>query len=270
MNLLHSLMRSLISGYGSLFGDAHPLVSLTPLAILTGIAMLWVFGKTSNQKAIERTKKRLQAYLLELRLFGDEPSLIFQSQKNLLLGNLRYMGLMLQPVVILTLPMIVLLVHLDAYYGRSPLRVGAPAVVTVQAASVTAADTPRLEAPPEIVVETPPVRVPDQAQFSWRIRPQHEVDTELQVSWGEARWTKTVAAGESARYLSTRRVRTWWEQMLDPGEDRLPGATVDWIEVPYPTANIALAGLDLHWLIWFFVISIVAAYLMKGYFGVVF
>ncbi len=98
LDWFNAIFRVLIGGYASLFGDLHPLVSLTPLSIAVGVVMLWVFGLTSDQDAINKTKKRLQAYLLELRLFGDDPSLIWQSQKSLLAANLRYMGLMLKPV----------------------------------------------------------------------------------------------------------------------------------------------------------------------------
>ena len=111
--------------------------------------MLWVFELTSDQDAIEKTKKRLQAYLLELRLFGDDPSLIWQSQKSLLAANLRYMGLMLKPAIYLTVPMVVLLFHLDSFYGLKPLRVSQPMVVTVQVSGEIANDTvaPSLTAP---------------------------------------------------------------------------------------------------------------------------
>ena len=71
--------------------------------------MLWVFARVSNQDAIRRTKKRLQAYLLELRLFGDEPALLWKSQKDLLRTNVRYLSLMLGPALILTVPVVILL-----------------------------------------------------------------------------------------------------------------------------------------------------------------
>ena len=71
MDLVNSFLRSAITGYVSLFGDAHPLVSLVPLSVAVGLLMLWVFKISSNQKGIERAKKKMQAYLLELRLYGD-------------------------------------------------------------------------------------------------------------------------------------------------------------------------------------------------------
>jgi uncharacterized membrane protein (DUF106 family) len=271
VDIFNTLMRGSIGGYGRLFGDLHPLVSLTLLSIAVGIGMLWVFARTSDQPAIERTKKRMQAYLLELRLYGDDLWLVLGSQKNLLLGNLRYMALMLKPALYLTVPFILLMIHMDGFYGWAPLPVGEAAVVTVQAASALDANTPapRLEAPPGIVVETPAVRALPAGQFSWRIRPQQPTDGLLQFDWNGARFEKSITAGSGWHYLSIRRVRSAWDALWNPGENRLDAANVEWVEASYPPATIDFLGFELLWVYWFLLISIVSAYLLKGYFNVV-
>ena len=263
-------LRTLIGGYGSLFGELHPFVSLTVLSVLVGVGMLWVFARVSNQDAIRRTKKRLQAYLLELRLFGDEPALLWKSQKDLLRANIHYLSLMLRPALILTVPVVILLFHLDGVYGLAPLPVGEPAVVTVQAIGQISSNTaaPRLVASAGFTVETPAVRVLEESQFSWRIRPLREAAGELRFNWNGAEWEKTIASGEGSQYLSSRRVRSWLDALWNPGEDRLRGPRVEWVEVRYPPAAIEIAGIEIHWLIWFLVISVLSAYLLKGYFNV--
>jgi uncharacterized membrane protein (DUF106 family) len=270
VNLFNSLMRGLIGGYCGLFGDANPLISLSLLSIVIGIGMLWVFARVSDQKEIERTKKRLQAYLLELRLYGDDLRMVWQSQKNLFVGNLRYMALMLKPALYLTIPVVVLMIHMDAFYGWRPLPVGEAAVVTVQASPGSASEgVPSMEGPQGIVIETPAVNARALGQFSWRIRPEQATDGRLQFEWNGEKFDKTITAGSGWRYLSGRRVRSAWDALWSPGEDRLATANVEWVETTYPPATIDFAGLKLHWIIWFLFISIVAAYLLKGYFGVV-
>ena len=54
------------------FSWAPPVVGLTCLSIAAGAAMLWVFGKTSNQQRMKQVKRRVQAGLLELRVFVDD------------------------------------------------------------------------------------------------------------------------------------------------------------------------------------------------------
>jgi hypothetical protein len=77
-----SVMRFLIGGFLSLFEARHPLLSLGLISLLAGVVMLWVFRRVSNQGAIRVAKKRLQAHLYELRLFADEPRLVWRAQKG--------------------------------------------------------------------------------------------------------------------------------------------------------------------------------------------
>ena len=84
------------------------------MSILVGLAMLWAFGRFSNQSAIRETKRRIAARLYEFRLFVDEPKLIWQAQTGLLRDNLRYLGLMLVPAAVLALPMLVLFAYATA------------------------------------------------------------------------------------------------------------------------------------------------------------
>ena len=223
MDLVNSFLRSAITGYVSLFGDAHPLVSLVPLSVAVGLLMLWVFKISSNQKGIERAKKKMQAYLLELRLYGDDPALIFRTQWNLLASNMRYLGLMFKPALILTVPMVLLLVHMDAIYGIAPLQSGETAIVTVQAAGRLAATAaaPRLEAPDFLAIDTPAVRAFSEGQFSWRIRDVGDGEGQLQFEWDGRKWTKDIVAGPVLGYASHMRTASFWETFLYAGEDRL-------------------------------------------------
>ena len=106
--------------------------TLIPIGLLLGVAMLWVFGRTSNQKAIKAAKRRVEACLYEMRLFTDEPSLVCKAQAGLLAANARYIGLMLVPAIVLAVPMVLLFAHLEAWYGLAPLPPGRETLVTVQ------------------------------------------------------------------------------------------------------------------------------------------
>ncbi|MBI1354598.1 MAG: hypothetical protein GC160_09650 [Acidobacteria bacterium] len=275
MSFFNAAIRVPLETFVSLFGDAHPLWSLSILSVLIGIGMLWVFGATSNQKAIERAKKKMQAYLLELRLYGDDPALLFKAQRDLILSNLRYMGLMLVPALYLTIPMVVLLFHLDAIYGIRSLEPGERVVLTMQAAGRLTPNTPipELSTPDGFVAETPAVRALEDGQYSWRLRADKPGHGELGFKWMGSDFTKSLDAGsldagESLRYVSPRRESSLWGSIESPGEDPLSVKNLDWIEVRYPGKEIALGSLSLHWLVWFLVISMVSAYALKGFFGV--
>jgi len=247
-----------------------PLATLAPISLLSGIGMLWVYGRVSNQEAIRRTRKRLNAALYELRLFADEPGLVFRAQKDLLAGNIRYLALMLLPAVILTIPMVLLLAQLDAAYGRKPLTPGQAAMVTVQLSGPMDASAPRpvLEAPDGVSVETGAIRQLVEGRLSWRIRPTRPVAGTLRIVFPELTLEKSIEARPGLRYLSARRVRPLLDQLLYAGENRLPPGRADWIEVGYPSAEVKFMGIGLHWLIWFLVLSLASAWLLRKRFRV--
>jgi len=239
------------------------LASLVPISILSGIGMLLVFRRASDQVAVRRAKSLVTAHLLEFRLFMDEPRLILKAQRDLIVANARFMKLMLRPLVVLVLPMALLLAAMEAFYGHAPLRVGDPAIVTAQ---MNHADISLvLKAPDGIAVETPPVRVAADRQVSWRIRPLRPTNAELEVVCPDRAIAKSISAGSGIRYLSERR-GSLANLLLRPTETPLSDSEIDWIEVRYPTASI----LGLHWLMWFFGISAVTALALRRKFHTAF
>jgi uncharacterized membrane protein (DUF106 family) len=256
----------------SVFQRHNPMWGLLPISALLGAGMLWVFGRTSNQESIRVTKNRLKACMLEMRLFTDEPRLVWDAQKGLLLANLRFLALTLRPAVFLAIPMVLLFAQLEAFYGRAPLTVGQSAIVTVQMKQDLGGDpaVPLLQSPDGIVVEGPPVRVPGERQISWRIRAVRELSGTLKFVLPAGVAEKHVEAGVGPRYVSDRSVSTLLGQLWHPGERRLSLSSVDWIEIRYPSATVAWLGLDFPWVVWFLLISMVAALLLKKRMGVAF
>jgi hypothetical protein len=210
-----------------------PLVTLIPISILSGAAALWIFGRLSNQPAIDQAKQRVAARLYELRLFVDEPKLIWEALGGLIRDNLRYLALTLLPGAAVAVPMIFLLIQLDAFYGYEPLRPGHSALVTVQSNQST------LTVPDGFIVETPPVRVPQRHQVSWRVRALRPASGTLRA---------TLPSGSVTARISA-----------EPGLQRL--ATRAPVEIDYPVA-------DFNWMLWFFAISMAAAFLLRRRLGV--
>jgi hypothetical protein len=135
------------------------------LAILTGILAALVMRLTTRRAKLRASIQKIQADLLEFRLYFDEPALIWQAQLNLLRDNFRLCLQFLPAILILALPMLWLFPKLDALYRDRPLRPGEAAVVTATAPF-------DLRPQPGIQIETPPIRIPHDNQVAWRIRVQ--------------------------------------------------------------------------------------------------
>jgi hypothetical protein len=267
MDALNQILNSLLGWYTAATAWAPAGARLAIIATAAGIGMIWVFGKTSNQTRIRAVKRRVQAHLLEMRIFSDEPAVTWRAQKSLLRANFGYIGLMFRPVLVMALPMTLLLVHLEGFYGRAPLTVGRQTIVTI-AMHGPAITAPTLIAPEGIAVETPPVRILDKNEVSWRIRPTTPVSGDLRFVLDGQTVSKRIEAGGAPFFVPGRRVNSVYAALWHPSEPRIGSGRIEWIDVRYPAANVDLFGLSMNWLAWFLILSMVSALLFKKHFRV--
>jgi len=252
------------------------LISLTVLGILTGIAILPVFGRFSNHEGLALAKRKIRAALYEFRLFGDDPRLVFRAQGQLLLWNARYLGLMLRPAAVVILPIIALTMLMDTVYGHRPLRVGEDSLVAARVADNVDLNkiSPELRGN-NIAVETPSVRLPDQHQVVWGIRATAPGKTMLSLTLPgrpahDNAAQKDVDVGSGLHILSDRRVSSIWDWVIDPGEKLLPhDSAFRWIQIQYPEAEVNFFGFGISWIVWFILVSWITVFALRKPFGVI-
>ena len=244
-----------------MFSAAYCL-SLTAIAMACGLVALWVFARLSNQKRIEIARRKVRAYLYAFRLFVDEPALIFRAQKQLLIWNGRYLALVLVPAIVIAIPTIVVLMQLDAVYGRRTLAAGESAIITARFDTATDLRliSPVLEGR-GVEVETPAVRIASEHQVSWRVRATSAASGSVLLRDPKTSASKMVQVGPGLKYISLRRVASVFDWLRYPAEARLPAGDVQWIEVSYPDA-------DLHWLLWFSIVCLITMLVFRKRFGV--
>lgn len=219
--------------------------SLLAAGAVSGAASLWLFRRWSDQARLSAASRRVLAHLMEFRLFADEPALIVRAQWDLLKANAALLRTILVPSLLLTIPFAVVLVIASAFFDRGPLRAGEAAVVTIQCAGVI--HDVRLEAPPGIAVEAPPVRVSSERQISWRVRPVHAVAGRLQFRWDGQTVEKSISAMPGLQWLSEQRSGSVLGYVAHPREQPFRSAAIDWIRIQYPSATV----LGFPWPLWF-------------------
>jgi len=250
-----------------MLGAAHTL-SLTAISLVVSVAMLWAFGKCSDQAAIREAKRKIHAHLLAFRLYADEPAQIFRAQGQLLLWNLRYLALMLRPTAVTILPLALLLFHLDGLYGRRALHAGESAIVTAQFAQ--AVDANASLSGSGVAVETPALRIPAERRVLWRVRAVSDTPGTLSVQLPGGAQRKSVQAGSALSYISERRVASLPAWVLYPGEAPLAGGPLESISVEYPAADVSVLGFGVHWLVWFCVVSLAGMLVLRKRLNVTF
>lgn len=247
---------------------AQALWGLVVISALTGLGMVYVFRRWSDQQAMHGVTNRILAHLMEFRLFVDEPALVMRAQRDLFVENWRLLKLLARPSLILIFPSFILLAQMDACYGRAPLKIGDAAVLTVQLKNPGEAAKSRLvlKTPSAIRMETPGVRIITANQISWRIRAIAPLSGKLQIIGPAHPITKSIAAGPGVHYLSEHRVSSLLAFLLHPNESLLLDSSIASIEVLYPSATI----LHFHWLVWFLIVSSGTAILISGLPGLIY
>ncbi len=270
MDALRAMIVGIMSAILTPFAGRDPFLGVCVLGAALGVWALCVFRLVSNPKKIGEAKRSVQARLYELRLFSDEPALVWRAQLGLIAANARYIGLMLVPALIIAIPLALGFASLDSFYGRKPLAAGQDTLVTVQARTPGALDAIKLSAPQGIAIESPPVRAIAERQVSWRIRALGPVNGEIRVSSPAGTVEKSVEAGRGPRLVSERRVSTAADLVEFPGEPRIADSSIDWIEIRYPRTEIHAAGINLPWWAWLLIVSMLTSLVLNRPFRVTF
>ena len=147
----------------------RPWFGLTLVSLITAALLLITFKWTLNQRAIAEAKRQVVAGLFELRLFQDDPRLMARAAAGLFAQQARYLRYAIVPMLWVSIPLSILLAHLQIYYGYQPLRPGQTAVVVVQTTDATSAPPFTLIVPTGLHVETPSVWAPTRREAAWRI-----------------------------------------------------------------------------------------------------
>jgi hypothetical protein len=242
-----------------------PFWALLAVTLVTTFIFLEVFRRTTDSTKLQEAKNNMQARLLEVRLFKDSPSIVLAALVGMLACNLRYLRHSLKPTLLMLPPLVVLMIHLDAWFGHAPLRSGQAALVRVklQASAQRALDDVSLEAATGLAIETPSLRIPQEQEVSWVVRPSQTGHYLLSVRSAGSTAQKTIVVADGGWERAVPRVVTagFWNQWTHPGEASLPrSGQIEWVEVNYPDRSLELFGWEAHWLVLFFVLTCVLGF----------
>lgn len=261
-----------------------PMAGLLVLSLVTAVVVLMAFKWTADQPALVATQRAIQASIFEMRLFNDDLAALLRAQGEVLRHTVSYVRLSLAPTLWLILPILMLMLQMEFYFGYTGLTAGRAALVKVEVGA--AARTPgmaaiadawpngavsaTLEAPDAVHVETPAVFLPSEREIVWRIRPRQPGAYELRVHVGEAVLSKALLVSDAvARRSPVRPGGGFVAQLLNPSEPPLPGSTgLGAIAIGYPERVFRIAGWDVGWSSLYLGFTLAFALALKTLFGV--
>jgi uncharacterized membrane protein (DUF106 family) len=276
MTFLNSALRVLIDTLQAPLASLDPLVGILLWSIPTSVFALLVFKWTSNQQRIAEVKRRIHACLFEIRLFNDDLRAILRAQGEILRHVLHYQALALKPMVWILPPVVLLMVHLHAFYGFRGLAPGDTVLVRAQLDETwqvpAGLELPgvRLEVPPGLHLDTPAVWAPTLHEVAWRLVADDWGDYELRFRLDDSDTTKSVRVTDRVVRLSPIRPGTSLLDQLEwPSEIPLPASSaLHTISISYPDQTLLGWQWRYAWMVVFFVFTMVFALALRKRFGV--
>jgi len=249
---------------------SNPLAIVIVASLIVGLAMVVLFGYTSDQKAIGIAKDQLKAHLLAVRLYRDQIPVVMGSYGKILRGTGRYLKLAFKPLLYVIIPITLLIVQIDRYLGATPIPPNVPFLLTVHTTGGDALNDATLDLPLEITITAPSVHVASTNEIVWRLTGSKEGKYEVKIAAAGQSVAKAVCVGMGLPRISTVRLRGhFWERMFSSTEPALPeNSPVESISINYPDRNIEVAGYGMNWIWLFFILSMVAGFIFKELLGI--
>ena len=246
-------------------------LSATLIGIVSGVLMLIVFKYTSNQNGIRKTRDNIKANTLALSLFKDNLWVSLRCQARLLAGALMLLVHSIVPMLVLTIPMILILGQMALWYQARPVQVGEEIVATVQLSDdgVDSMDRIELVDHEGMYVVSGPVRVPSKNMVCWNLKTKMDGTHLLSFNVGGDNFEKELVAGNQFMPTSIKRPgRNFGDLLLHPREEPFAqSSTVQSIELTYPERDSFTSGTN-NFVIYWFIVSMIAAFAVKPFFDV--
>jgi len=294
MDILNGVLNTIFNGLFAPFRGLNPWAAMLVVSLLTGILMIFIYKLTSNQEGILRAKNLIKAHLLELRLYKDSLGTSFRAYGGILWCNLKYVGHALRPMLVMIIPILLILVQLNAWFGYRSLHEGEQFLLKVTLVKEQNPLETNLEIVPSPAysIDTPAMRIDDEEErrgflwsllphswrgmkitkeIDWRLRAKDKGLHEIAFTLKGQRTVKTLAVDQRplTRLSPLKPGRNFFDKAFNPSEPTLTkNLPIKSIEVVYPEARLNALGIRFHWLVAFFLLSIIFGFALKGVFRV--
>lgn len=265
MFLINQWLATIIAAGLEPFRTWHPVVGLAAASLISALFALVVIDRTAHHDQTESVKRGLAATLLEMVIFNSQLRIVTRSIIRIFVLNLKYLKVSVVPLIATSIPILVLMTHLQGYYGYDGVKPGESALVTIDLVRQDSRADLRIQVPQGIKLSSAVAWIPSLGQAVFRVTPTHPGEYVVNVETGSQVLTKTILASSDRVSRSPTRVRASWRSFLYPAESPLPSNdTVRAISVSYPEWNMDLAGWSFHWSWLFLVMSLLMGAVLKG------
>lgn len=252
--------------------SAAPWLGLTVICLAAAGILVALFHFSSDQPALRRARNRFMARILELLLFQHDFRVTLSACGRILSANLGYLKVLLLPILIATVPLILIFIQLACWFERRPLQIGETAVLEIELdpshpVTQTVVD---LKLPAIARLDSPAVRTLATNEQAWRVRAIASGVAAIEVRVDGQTEQKQMRVGNQLARISPRRAPSnFWNEILYPSEPPLTRANaINRIEITYPERKLFCMGSEIHWTIAALLMMMVFGLLLGRLFGV--
>lgn len=102
------------------FRTLNPLWGMMWISALTGVMMILIFKRASNQQAISALRRKMGSRALGMLLYLESPATVLKLAVGLISDNFVYLWHLLRPMLVIAVPFVLVAAQLDARYGYLP------------------------------------------------------------------------------------------------------------------------------------------------------
>ena len=253
----------------------YPATGLVFWSVITGVVMTYVFGKTSNQRALRRAADDIRAQLFAVKLFKEDLVVTFQCQMKLLKSTGIRLMHSVPPMLVMIVPLLLVLTQLAMRYECRPLVQDEQAVVTlhIKPDAWKASRDITLNAGDGFVVETESLRDEKNSTIYWRVRADGSESKLLQWHLGDETISKVLPISVTPIVLEVSSPRrpgvSIWDQVLYPAESSLSAdSPIESIDLQLSPRDTPILGWNVPWWATFFLVSMLVAFIAGKFSGV--
>ena len=246
-------------------------LSNTIISAVTGVFLLIIFKYTSNQGAIGKIRDDMKAHILALKLFKDSISVTLHAEARVLKGALLLLFHAIPPMLVMIIPISLLLAQMSLWYQSRPLLPGEVAVMTVKLNGNVGGRWPTVNIEPTPVAEVTvgPVSVFSRREICWEIKALENGNHRITLNIDRHQIEKELVIGDGFMRVSpTRPACDWAKILMHPAEKPFAiDSIVQSVNIGYPDRLSWTSGTN-WWLIYFFIASMVFAFISRPFFKV--
>jgi hypothetical protein len=263
-----------------------PFWTLSMWSVIMGVVAMIIYKYTSKQDGIKDAKEKIKGHFFEVWLYIDDAAVIAKSQAMIMVNAFRYMAYAIPPLAIMIVLFFPLFANFEVRYAMRPVPVGEDTLVKLrfEKASDYSDKEVDLKLAKGVELVGHPVKFirkitesPKSAkivrrdyEINYKIKPTEEGKHELKFTVGGKALTVPFFAGDTfGEHISPFTTKNIGTALLFPPLTSIPdGMGVESVEIQYPGADFPFLGWDTWWIWPFLIVSMIAAFAVKGVFKV--